>query len=844
MGFIPPNQLPEESIETDAFYNSYSNKNDCSYSEAVSASNTSRCFSSFNQSDAESAPQEVSSVKNDNLSETIEASVRKYCEDKSYDMFKPEIGMRFDTCEDAYKFYNMYSWVLGFSIRCGDNYTNTKKIRTNQEYKCQREGKEKAAKFSTTRCGCKAMIRLAICDDSTWYVKAFVGEHNHQLVESCGEKKHLSSHRHIDEHTKEWIRHLRENNVSLSRVNLVLGSVFGGNVPFSKKTLRTFCSSIASDALKDDVKKTMESFREMISNDPRFVFSVQLDDNDNLKSLMWTSGRSRSLYQYFGDAVTFDTTYDTNIYKMPFGMFVGVNNHFQSVIFAGVLLTNETSVDFKWAFEEFIAMMGGKAPSTILTDQCLAMTIAIRENLKKTTHRWCKWHVLRRAGEALGHVHKAHKTFAGDFNKLVNHMLTIEEFENGWEHIISKYGLEDNPFMIRAYEVRDKWAKPYFKEVFCARMTSTQRSESANHVLKVYVPCKSSINMFVKQYTKLIDDREKADDEAEKNSSQRTTEVLVGYPIEKHAAKIYTPSVFKLFKIELRKSASYVLERNNGNEEFEVMHVDAVSRDSWCKVRYRIEVNHSVGSYKCECGLFEHFGVICCHIIMLMINKGITSIPDFHIMKRWTKFARDGFVGLTHRPSNVDMKAISRTVRHKRLYMSSLDLVSNGQYDGTTTDIAMKAIEKANKDIAAYKSKISTTCQVGYNTCPATTAGDAPDISESADSTEYSSNGLKIYDRERNFGIDVGSIKAPAIKRKSGRPSNRRLFSHFDSNVRRKEKASEGYPVVDTPGGRAGVHQTRFCSACKSPDHDIRTCPTVDRPEGNGTNKKRKQKEK
>jgi hypothetical protein len=39
-------------------------------------------------------------------------------------------------------------------------------------------------------------------------------------------------------------------------------------------------------------------------------------------------------------------------------------------------------------------------------------------------------------------------------------------------------------------------------------------------VLKVYVPCKSSINMFVKQYTKLIDDREKADDEAEKNSSQ------------------------------------------------------------------------------------------------------------------------------------------------------------------------------------------------------------------------------------------------------------------------------------------------------------------------------------
>lgn len=231
------------------------------------------------------------------------------------------------------------------------------------------QGSDRDTKMSTTRCGCKAMIRLSRSDDSTWYVKAFIAEHNHILIEGCGEKKHLSSHRHIDKHTKDWIRHLRENNVSLSRVNLIMGSVFGSmdNVPFSKKTLRQFCSSIASDALKDDVQKTMESFREMIANDPKFVFSAQLDDDDTLKSLMWTSGRSRSLYHYFGDVVTFDTTYETNIYKMPFGMFIGVNNHFQSVIFAGVLLTNETHHDFKWAFEEFVAMMGGKAPVTMLT---------------------------------------------------------------------------------------------------------------------------------------------------------------------------------------------------------------------------------------------------------------------------------------------------------------------------------------------------------------------------------------------------------------------------------------------------------------------------------------------
>jgi hypothetical protein len=46
-------------------------------------------------------------------------------------------------------------------------------------------------------------------------------------------------------------------------------------------------------------------------------------------------------YKYFGDVVTFDTTYRTNLYDMPFGLFVGVNNHFQSIILGGVVLRDE-----------------------------------------------------------------------------------------------------------------------------------------------------------------------------------------------------------------------------------------------------------------------------------------------------------------------------------------------------------------------------------------------------------------------------------------------------------------------------------------------------------------------
>jgi hypothetical protein len=72
-------------------------------------------------------------------------------------------------------------------------------------------------------------------------------------------------------------------------------------------------------------------------------------------------------YAHFGDAITFDTKYRTTLYDMPFGLFVGTNNHFQSVILGGVLMRYETEESFKWVFNEFVTLMGGKAPCTILT---------------------------------------------------------------------------------------------------------------------------------------------------------------------------------------------------------------------------------------------------------------------------------------------------------------------------------------------------------------------------------------------------------------------------------------------------------------------------------------------
>jgi hypothetical protein len=137
--------------------------------------------------------------------------------------------------------------------------------------------------------------------------------------------------------------------------------------PIRKEAVRSLCARIAQESIKDDVGKTIHLLEEMKRNDVGMEIRFSVDDEGKIKSMLWCTGKNRADYAKFGDVVTFDTTYRTNLYSLPFGLFVGVNNHFQSIIFGGVLLTTEKTEDFEWAFSNFSEIMGGKEPETILT---------------------------------------------------------------------------------------------------------------------------------------------------------------------------------------------------------------------------------------------------------------------------------------------------------------------------------------------------------------------------------------------------------------------------------------------------------------------------------------------
>ncbi|XP_026656773.1 protein FAR-RED IMPAIRED RESPONSE 1-like [Phoenix dactylifera] len=141
------------------------------------------------------------------------------------------------------------------------------------------------------------------------------------------------------------------------------------------------------------------------------------------------------------------------------------------------------------------------------------MAKALASQWLETKHRLCIWHMYQNAGKKLNGVFGRYSSFAKDFSSCV------------YDHD------DEDDFLHRQFEIKEKWAFVYGSKIFCADMSTTQRSESMN--------------------SRLVDDRRFEELRADFKATQ--SRPTLEYPVEilKHAASVYTPAVFKLFSHEL-----------------------------------------------------------------------------------------------------------------------------------------------------------------------------------------------------------------------------------------------------------------------------------------------------
>ncbi|XP_074362532.1 protein FAR1-RELATED SEQUENCE 5-like [Apium graveolens] len=134
-------------------------------------------------------------------------------------------------------------------------------------------------------------------------------------------------------------------------------------------------------------------------------------------------GRYANDFELYGDAVSFDATFDTNRYNMIFVPFTGVDKHYRCVTFTACLLSHE--------------------------NQCPAMKVAVRDvfsdvnGLVATKHRLCMWHIMEKFPVKLGNQLCKETNFMEKMKMYIwSPVIKIEEFERGWETVLKEFNLE------------------------------------------------------------------------------------------------------------------------------------------------------------------------------------------------------------------------------------------------------------------------------------------------------------------------------------------------------------------------------------------------------------------
>ncbi|XP_071928120.1 protein FAR1-RELATED SEQUENCE 5-like [Coffea arabica] len=248
-------------------------------------------------------------------------------------------------------------------------------------------------------------------------------------------------------------------------------------------------------------------------------------------------------YNFFGDVVTFDTTYKINKEYHPLGVFVGFNQHRQIVIFGAALMYDETIDSFKWVFGTFLKVMCGKRPNTILTDQDHAMAAALSVVMPETFHGLYTFHIRRNFMKHLGNHYKKNSDLPYMFGACMYEFEEVEQFNRVWEAMVKKYNLENNKWLFELYRIRDKW--------------------------------------FFRHFNRVIDDKRHNELIAEYEMRQKLPMVgLRQTPVLVHAAETYSPTVFVAFQNEYGESTAMVILRQQDAGmfvEFAVMRYDGGS---------------------------------------------------------------------------------------------------------------------------------------------------------------------------------------------------------------------------------------------------------------------------
>ncbi|GKB55376.1 FAR1-related sequence 5-like protein, partial [Tanacetum coccineum] len=232
----------------------------------------------------------------------------------------------------------------------------------------------------------------------------------------------------------------------------------------------------------------MENRKMYVSN---FTFQYKVE-NSELVVMFWADEVVKCNYKEFRDIVSFDATFNSN----------------------------------KWSMKR-----------------------AIEAVFKKAKHRLCMWHIMQKIPAKICKEIYDETVFKERFDKIVwNMFIEPLKFEEKWAQLIEDFGLQSHKWMTKMFNMREIWIPAYFIDSpIYGLMRTTSRSESENSFFKSFTSPEAMLVSFMMSYESAMERQETLDFKTIDAAPKCETKLA----IERHAARVYTRTIFLLVQMEI-----------------------------------------------------------------------------------------------------------------------------------------------------------------------------------------------------------------------------------------------------------------------------------------------------
>ncbi|XP_042980200.1 protein FAR1-RELATED SEQUENCE 5-like [Carya illinoinensis] len=165
-----------------------------------------------------------------------------------------------------------------------------------------------------------------------------------------------------------------------------------------------------------------------------------------------------------------------------------------------------------------------------------------------------------------------------------------------------KYGLVGNDWLQNLYNRREKWVPAYLWTMFCAGMSTTQKSESMNKFFKDYIRSSTMVSDFVHQYEKTLDARYFKEKEKYVRTKSTKAVLKTCWTIKEEATKVYIRKSFEIFQDVLFNSQQYKVTKVQKEGESKMYEV---APDGKHKRVYYVNLESGEAKAICTCHMFE-----------------------------------------------------------------------------------------------------------------------------------------------------------------------------------------------------------------------------------------------